>query len=113
MRVAEGSFREDLYYRIAVVEVRVPLLRECKEDIPALVERFLASRDPPRALSDVPPHAMALLEAHAIPGNVRELRNLVARLILRLAAGVPVAGGGAPAARSSTRGGAGPRVGRP
>jgi transcriptional regulator with PAS, ATPase and Fis domain len=81
-RIAEGSFREDLYYRLAVVEVQVPSLRERKEDIPALVERFLAAHDPPVALADLPPHALALLAAHDWPGNVRELRNVVARLIL-------------------------------
>lgn len=81
-RIAEGSFREDLYYRLAVVEVQVPALRERKEDIPALVGRFLAAHDPPRALADLPPHALALLAAHDWPGNVRELRNVVARLVL-------------------------------
>jgi DNA-binding NtrC family response regulator len=81
-RAAEGVFRQDLYYRLAVVEVRVPALRERKDDIPALVERFLAAYDPPRKLADLPPHALALLAAHSFPGNVRELRNLVARLVL-------------------------------
>ncbi len=81
-RVAEGTFRQDLYYRIAVLEVHVPALRERKDDIPALVERFLAAHDPPRVLADLPPHALSLLEAHSFPGNVRELRNLVTRLVL-------------------------------
>jgi len=81
-RAAEGTFRQDLYYRLAVVEVRVPALRERKDDIPGLVERFLAAHDPPRTLADLPPHALALLAAHSFPGNVRELRNLVARLVL-------------------------------
>jgi transcriptional regulator with PAS, ATPase and Fis domain len=60
----------------------VPPLRERKEDIPALVERFLAAHDPPLALASLPPHAPALLAAHDWPGNVRELRNVVARLVL-------------------------------
>ncbi|MFO0757514.1 MAG: sigma 54-interacting transcriptional regulator [Byssovorax sp.] len=81
-RAAEGGFRPDLYYRIAVVEMAIPALRERKEDIPALVELFLAARRPPRSLADLPPHAMALLSAHDWPGNVRELRNMVARLVL-------------------------------
>jgi transcriptional regulator with PAS, ATPase and Fis domain len=81
-KVAEGSFRGDLYYRLAVVDVYVPALRERKEDIPALAERFLSAQIPPRKLSDLPPHALALLDAHDWPGNVRELRNMVARLIL-------------------------------
>lgn len=80
--VAEGSFREDLYYRLAVMEMDVPSLRERKQDIPALVERFLSLQDPPRALHDLPPHALSLLMAHDWPGNVRELRNVVARLIV-------------------------------
>lgn len=81
-RVAEGAFREDLYYRLAVVTVHVPALRERKDDIPILVERFLTQRDPPRTLSDLPPNTLSLLKAHEWPGNVRELRNTVARLLL-------------------------------
>jgi DNA-binding NtrC family response regulator len=91
-RVNDGSFRGDLYYRIAVVEMRVPALRERKEDIPALVELFLAANDPPRRLSDLPPHALSLLLAHDFPGNVRELRNLVARLVLFPDRGLDVSG---------------------
>ncbi|HWO18041.1 MAG TPA: sigma 54-interacting transcriptional regulator, partial [Kofleriaceae bacterium] len=81
-QATEGSFREDLYYRLAVVEMHVPALRERKEDIPLLVNRFLAAHTPPGALSDLPPHALKLLAAHDWPGNVRELRNMVARLVL-------------------------------
>jgi transcriptional regulator with PAS, ATPase and Fis domain len=81
-RVASGAFREDLYYRLAVVEAIVPPLRERRDDIPLLVERFLAAHQPPRALSDLPPNALEMLKAHAWPGNVRELRNTVARLTL-------------------------------
>src|SRR4029079_11421724 len=77
-----GSFREDLYYRLAVVEIRIPPLRERKEDIPLLVDRFLAARSPPRTMADLPPNAMDLLMAHSWPGNVRELRNTVARFVL-------------------------------
>ena len=92
-RVAEGTFRQDLYYRIAVVEAHVPALRERKEDIPLLVERFLAAHDPPRALADLPPHALSLLAAHDFPGNVRELRNLVTRLVLFSELGLDLPGG--------------------
>lgn len=81
-RITDGLFREDLYYRLAVVEVHVPALRERKDDIPLLIERFLSGRDPPRALSDLPPQTVSLLSAYDWPGNVRELRNAVARLVL-------------------------------
>jgi DNA-binding NtrC family response regulator len=81
-RITAGSFREDLYYRLAVVEVYVPPLRERKDDIRLLVERFLTAQAPPRTLSDLPPNALELLTAHEWPGNVRELRNTVARLVL-------------------------------
>jgi len=80
--VATGAFREDLYFRLAVVEFDVPSLRERKDDIPLLVERFLSRMDPPHTVADLPPFTMSLLEAHDWPGNVRELRNMVARLIL-------------------------------
>lgn len=78
--VREGTFRQDLYYRLAVLQVRVPALRERKEDIPMLVEAFLSRRQPPQRLTDLPAGSMQLLTAHAWPGNVRELRNAVARL---------------------------------
>jgi transcriptional regulator with PAS, ATPase and Fis domain len=81
-KASEGTFREDLYYRIAVVEVHVPALREHKDDIDLLVERFLATRDPPSSIADLPPRTIALLKAYDWPGNVRELRNTVARLVL-------------------------------
>ena len=68
--------------RLAVVEVNVPALRERKEDIPALVDRFLGAHDPPRTLAELPANALALLAGHDWPGNVRELRNVVARLLL-------------------------------
>src|SRR5262249_32133222 len=67
-QVAAGTFRQDLYYRLAVVEVSVPSLRERKEDIPLLVEHFLAQREPARTLDHLPPHALSLLEAHDWPG---------------------------------------------
>jgi transcriptional regulator with PAS, ATPase and Fis domain len=81
-QVAAGAFREDLFYRVAVVVSHVPPLRERKEDITLLVERFLSRQEPPRTLEDLPPGAMSLLVAHDWPGNVRELYNTVARLVL-------------------------------
>jgi len=81
-RAQDGSFRADLYFRISVVEVQVPALRERKDDIPLFVERFLEGRTPPRTLADLPSGALPLLQAYDWPGNVRELRNTVARLLL-------------------------------
>ena len=82
VRVANGAFREDLYYRFAVFEMRVPALRDRREDIPLLVERFLASMSPPRTPADLPPGAVDVLSSHHWPGNVRELRNIVARIVV-------------------------------
>jgi DNA-binding NtrC family response regulator len=77
--VAAGRFREDLYYRLKVVEVDLPALRERTEDLPALTERFLeqvAERlGRPRAA--VSPEALAALARHGWPGNIRELRNVL------------------------------------
>jgi DNA-binding NtrC family response regulator len=81
-RVSAGEFREDLYYRLAVVEARVPPLRDRREDIPLLVERLLAQRTPPCTLVDLPANTLEMLAAHSWPGNVRELRNTLTRLIL-------------------------------
>ncbi len=69
-----GRFRDDLYHRLAVVRVTLPPLRERKDDIPALVKQFIATRD-----VDVPPDTMALLGEYDWPGNVRELRNTIER----------------------------------
>ncbi len=80
--VSDGHFRQDLYYRLAVLEFEVPPLRQRKDDIPLLVERFLAAMTPPKRLNDFDPNVMAMLRAHSFPGNVRELRNVVARLAL-------------------------------
>jgi two-component system nitrogen regulation response regulator GlnG len=79
--IAQGQFREDLYYRLNVVPIRVPPLRERAQDIPALVRHFMdqakASGLPTKAIDTA---AMARLQAHRWPGNVRELENLVRRL---------------------------------
>ena len=82
--VSEGLFREDLYYRLNVVPIDVPPLRQRQEDIPVLVETFLdeacrAQDQPHKQLSS---EAMGCLLAHAWPGNVRELRNIVQRLVV-------------------------------
>ncbi|HET7825688.1 MAG TPA: sigma-54 dependent transcriptional regulator [Anaeromyxobacter sp.] len=77
--IAAGRFREDLYYRLKVVTLVVPPLRERREDIPALVEAFVAdfNRRTGGRVTGVAPAALELLRAHDWPGNVRELRNAV------------------------------------
>ncbi len=82
--VAAGRFREDLYYRLAVVLVHAPALRERREDIPALAERFLGEaceRNGRRSMS-FSREAYLVLQGHEWPGNVRELRNLVERVAI-------------------------------
>ncbi|MGH7162266.1 MAG: sigma-54-dependent transcriptional regulator, partial [Planctomycetota bacterium] len=74
-KVQAGEFREDLYYRLAVVEIRLPPLRERREDIPLLVAHFLEREF--RYAGAVSEAAMKALQAHAWPGNVRELRNAI------------------------------------
>ena len=80
--VAEGRFREDLYYRLSVVPVHIPPLRERKEDIPTLIEKFVQvfNRGRKNALKGFAADAMAALLEYPWPGNVRELENLVQRM---------------------------------
>jgi DNA-binding NtrC family response regulator len=73
---ADGTFREDLYYRLAVVTIPLPPLRERKQDIPALVQFFLRRSKQPVSIT---PSALALLCDYHWPGNVRELENTIAR----------------------------------
>ncbi len=82
--VAEGKFREDLWHRIRVLEVRLPPLRERLEDLPLLVERFLADLGPVcgRPGARLAPAAFEKLRAHRFPGNVRELRNALERALV-------------------------------
>jgi PAS domain S-box-containing protein len=77
--VKKGAFRQDLFYRINVVRVEIPPLRRRKEDIPLLVDHFIArfNRLQGRTVPGLAPDAMSLLLAHDYPGNVRELENLV------------------------------------
>ena len=81
-RLKDGSFREDLYFRLKVMSVRVPPLRERRGDIPALVAHFLAlaAKENGRPAPIVTDDAMAILLNYAWPGNVRELRNEVVKL---------------------------------
>jgi len=82
--VTQGDFREDLYYRLNVVPLHLPPLRERGEDIPLLVETFLAgfSEQHQRAPKEVSREAMRLLRLYAWPGNIRQLRNLLERLVV-------------------------------
>jgi two-component system nitrogen regulation response regulator NtrX len=82
--IAAGRFREDLYYRLAVVPLRIPALRERREDVPPLARHFMVrsgetSGMPPREIAE---DAMAALQAYDWPGNVRQLRNLVDWLLI-------------------------------
>ncbi len=81
--VAGGRFREDLYYRLKVVPIRVPPLRERKEDIPLLVDHFLKRlRQEHQKPTTIVPEALARLVDHHWPGNVRELENTLERLVI-------------------------------
>ncbi len=104
--VADGAFRQDLYYRLDVVNIQLPPLRERRGDIPALIEHFRrkAVAQYLRPVESISREAMDLLVKHDYPGNVRELENLVTRMVV-LARG-PVAtladlpgGAGAPEIR--------------
>jgi PAS domain S-box-containing protein len=77
--IAEGKFREDLYYRINVVNVAIPPLRERPEDIPLLVDHFLEvyRKKSHKTIERISPKALSVLRRHSFPGNVRELENAV------------------------------------
>ena len=79
--VRQGRFREDLYYRIAVLPLALPPLRDRPEDLEPLVERFLRELEPARAVR-ISPAAWERLRRHRWPGNVRELRNTVERALV-------------------------------
>jgi transcriptional regulator with PAS, ATPase and Fis domain len=87
--VADGQFREDHYYRLNVIPVRIPPLRERKEDIPLLVQHFLekfqrdgaSSGNGTRPLLTVSQEAMRRLMSYAWPGNVRQLENAIERAV--------------------------------
>jgi DNA-binding NtrC family response regulator len=82
--VEEGNFREDLYYRLKVIQITLPPLRERRDDIPLLVDSFLGaiSKEHGRTRPDVTPEAMDKLIAYSWPGNVRQLRNVLESCIL-------------------------------
>lgn len=82
--IGKGQFREDLYYRLNVVPIVVPPLRERREDIPALVQHFmrLHAEEQGLRMKDVSQEAMGVFQQYDWPGNIRELRNLIERLMI-------------------------------
>jgi two-component system nitrogen regulation response regulator NtrX len=89
--IASEVFREDLYFRLAVIPITVPPLRDRSEDVPLLVEHFAArlAKEMGRRSQTFAPEALERLRRYAFPGNVRELRNVVERLII-MNPGVPI-----------------------
>ncbi|RJQ28113.1 MAG: sigma-54-dependent Fis family transcriptional regulator [Peptococcaceae bacterium] len=77
--VGKGNFREDLYYRLNVVHIHMPPLRERKEDIPLLAEHFLNKFYPTYLVNKISPAAMDMLRHYHWPGNIRELQNVIER----------------------------------
>jgi nitrogen regulation protein NR(I) len=82
--IADGRFREDLYYRLAVVPIALPPLRDRREDIPLLVSHFIAKYDLRlgKHVEGIEPEALELLMGYSWPGNIRELENLMERSVL-------------------------------
>ena len=82
--IGKGQFREDLYYRLNVVPIVVPPLRERREDIPALVQHFMKMHVEEQGLrmKEVSSEAMTVFQHYEWPGNIRELRNLIERLMI-------------------------------
>jgi two-component system response regulator AtoC len=88
--IQAGRFREDLYYRLNVIEIRIPPLRERRDEIPVLIDYFLqAANAAYRRTVDIPPSTRRLLLEHSWPGNIRQLENVIKRVVvLGSAAGV-------------------------
>jgi DNA-binding NtrC family response regulator len=81
--IQKGTFREDLYYSINVLTIHMPVLRERKEDIPALIEYFVKKLNGRNGSSrQFTPEALNQLAEYSYPGNVRELRNIVERVLM-------------------------------
>jgi DNA-binding NtrC family response regulator len=82
--VEDGRFREDLFYRLHVITIQLPSLRERKSDIPLLINHYidLFNTEFRKKIRGVAPDAMAALQSYSWPGNVRELRNAVERAML-------------------------------
>ena len=82
--IEKGNFREDLYYRLAAIKIKVPTLDERKEDIPLLVKYFVEQicAESGKPVREFTPEAITALQAQSWPGNIRELRNVVERLLI-------------------------------
>ncbi len=80
--VRDGRFREDLFYRLNIIPIMLPPLRERSDDIPLLIHHFLRKYAKERGVIDVKPDAMQLLVQYSWPGNVRELENIVERAVV-------------------------------
>jgi DNA-binding NtrC family response regulator len=82
--IAKGLFREDLYYRLNVIEVKIPSLRERREDIDVLTQHFLekCSKENNKNISGISDEAMEVLHNYSWPGNIRELRNVLERAVV-------------------------------
>jgi transcriptional regulator with PAS, ATPase and Fis domain len=87
--IAEGTFREDLFYRLNVISIRLPPLRERKEDIPLLARHFIEkfSLELNRPQKEITPEALAQLVTYEWPGNIRELKNVMERAMVISQAG--------------------------
>ena len=118
--VGQGTFREDLYYRLNVIKIEVPPLRDHRDDVPMLVQyfldRFVAANQSP--ITGISPDAMKSLVAYSWPGNVRELENLIERIVVTIQhstiepADLPSEVAGAGAGGASAPQGAPPHRGR-
>jgi two-component system response regulator AtoC len=81
--IRAGRFREDLYYRLNVIEIRIPPLRERRDEIPALIDYFLKTANAAyRRTVDIPPSTRRLLLEHSWPGNIRQLENVIKRVVV-------------------------------
>ena len=83
-QLKEGKFREDLFYRLDVVNIELPPLRERIEDIPVLVEKFIAefAKDNDKEIKGISDVALGIIEKYSWPGNIRELRNCIERMVV-------------------------------
>ncbi|MCC6217443.1 MAG: sigma-54-dependent Fis family transcriptional regulator [Polyangiaceae bacterium] len=110
--VAAGRFRQDLYYRLNVIRLRVPPLRERREDVPVLVERFVRrfAGEMGKDVTGLSADALRALEGYAFPGNVRELENVIERAVA-LAATRVIGLGDLPPEISGAAGAVGARLG--